>query len=161
MEITDLKKCRQLHKSSPLISLHPFTPLLILTMWSVLEVMSRTQTEHIPLNILSFSADLTQSLVLSSVPNISDYYMLVLPSSRVQRFHILGACKIVHSVTRACVICRRIAAKWNESKQISSSTELEWTILDHYSWSWGLHVSQLLLINVCVYSSRYPSELCT
>ena len=110
-EIADLKKGRQLRKSSPLIPLHPF-----LDGEGLIRVGGREQnssraysTQH-PV-ILHGSHPLTRLIIRSEHLRLLHAGPTLLLCSLNRRFHILGGRKIVRSITRACVICRRIAAK--------------------------------------------------
>ena len=52
----------------------------------------------------------------------------LLMSSLCQRFHIIGCRKLVHSITRGCVTCRRISAK--PKPQLQGQLPLEYVTPD-------------------------------
>ena len=111
MEITNLKKGRQLHKSSPLISLHPFIdPDNVIRVGGREQNSNRAYSTQHPV-ILRGSHPITRLIIRSEHLRLLHAGPTLLSCSLNRRFHILGARKIVRSITRACVICRRIAAK--------------------------------------------------
>ena len=110
-EITYIKKGRQLHKSSPLIPLHPF-----LDAEDLIRVGGREQnsnraysTQH-PI-ILHSRHPITRLIIRSEHLRLLHAGPTLLSCSLNRRFHIIGGRKIIRSVTRACVTCRRHAAK--------------------------------------------------
>ena len=110
-EIAYIKKGRQLHKSSPLIPLHPF-----LDAEDLIRVGGREQnsnrvysTQH-PI-ILYGGHPITRLIIFSEHLRLLHAGPTLLSCSLNRRFHIIGGRKIIRSVTRACVTCRRHAAK--------------------------------------------------
>ena len=110
-EITNLKKGCRLNKSSPLIPLHPF-----LDADDLIRVGGREQnsnraysTKH-PV-ILHGSHPITRVIIRSERLRLLHAGPTLLSCSLNRRFHILGSRKVVRSITRSCVTCRRIAAK--------------------------------------------------
>ena len=110
-EITNLKKGCRLNKSSPLIPLHPF-----LDADDLIRVGGREQnsnrahsTKH-PV-ILHGSHPVTRVIIQSEHLRLLHAGPTLLSCSLNRRFHILGSHKVVRSITRSCVTCRRIAAK--------------------------------------------------
>lgn len=115
-EIADLHKGGQLHKASPLIPLRPF-----LDDDGLIRVGGREQnsnrayfSQH-PV-ILHGSHPLTHLIIRSEHRRLLHAGPTLLLCSLNRRFHILGGRKAIRSTTRACVTCRRVAAKPQNQK---------------------------------------------
>ena len=112
----ELKEDRQLHKSSPLIPLHPY-----LDVDDLIRVGGREQnsnraysTQH-PV-ILHGSHAIIRLIIQSEHLWFLHAGPTLLSYSLNHRFHILGGYKVIRSVTRACVTCRRVAARPQSQK---------------------------------------------
>ena len=110
-EITSLLKGRTLHRSSPLIPLQP-----ILDDDQLIRVGGREQnsnraysTQH-PV-VIHGSHPITRLIIRSEHLRLLHAGQTLLSCSLHRRYHITGGRKAIRSVTRACVTCRRVAAK--------------------------------------------------
>lgn len=115
-EIIELKEDRQLHKSSLLIPLHPY-----IDVDDLIRVGGREQnsnraysTQH-PV-ILHGSHTVVRLIIRSEHLRLLHAGPTLLSCSLNRRFHILDGYKIIRSVTRACVTCRRVAARPQSQK---------------------------------------------
>ena len=110
-EIARLNKDRELHKSSPLLPLHPFVDGDGLIRVGGRERKSNRaySTQH-PI-ILHGAHSITRLIIRSEHLRLLHAGPTLLSCSLNRHFHILCGRQIVRSITRACVTCRRAAAK--------------------------------------------------
>ena len=113
-ELGRLQKKRQLHNGSPLIPLHPFVDSDGLIRVGGREQRSnRAYSAKHPV-ILHGSHPLTRLIVRSEHLRLLHAGPTLLSCTLNRSYHLLGGRKVVRSVTRACVTCRRTAAKPQE-----------------------------------------------
>ena len=113
-EIVHLQRDHQLHKSSSLIPLHPFMDTNGLIRVGGREQKSNRaySTQH-PV-ILHGSHPVSRLLIRFDHIRLLHAGATLLSCSLNRCFHIVGGRKTVRSVTRACVTCRRAAARPQE-----------------------------------------------
>ena len=110
-EFRDLSSGRGLHKSSPLFSLRPFLDADgLLRVGGHEKNSNRAFSSQHPI-ILHGAHSITRLIIRSEHLRLLHAGPTLLFCSLNCRFHILVGRKVVRSVARACVICRRIAAK--------------------------------------------------
>ena len=110
-EITRLKEGRLLQRSSNLVSLLPF-----LDEEGVLRVGGRLQRANLPWSrkhpyILHGSHPLARLIIRAEHLKLLHAGPSLVNSSLSTRIHLIGAKNAIHSVTKGCIICRRISAK--------------------------------------------------
>ena len=110
-EINSLNSRRELHKSSPLIPLRPF-----LDNDGLLRVGGRERNSNRAFScqhpiIVHGGHPITRLIVRSEHVRLLHAGPTLLACSLNRRYHIVGGRKTVRSITRACVNCRRVAAK--------------------------------------------------
>ena len=122
-EIARLNKDHELHKSSPLLPLHPFVDGDGLIRVGGRECKSNRaySTQH-PI-ILHGAHSITRLIIRSEHLRLLHAGPTLLSCSLNRHFHILCGRQIVRSITRACVTCRRAAAKPQEQLMGQLPTE--------------------------------------
>ena len=122
-EIVALKSRSDLNKSSPILSLRPFldsSGLLRVGGRQQYSPMSYSQKHPI---ILHHDHHLTHLIVRTTHLKLLHAGPTLLTASLGPQYHILGCRKLVRSITRACVICRKLSAK--PSSQLMGQLPLE------------------------------------
>ena len=110
-EIQTLKQECLLKKSSPLLPLHPF-----LDSNKLLRVGGRQQNSKLfyskqhPL-ILHGKHPVTKLIIHSEHQRLLHAGPTLLTTSLCRRYHIIGCRKIIRSITRGCITCRRTSAR--------------------------------------------------
>ena len=110
-EIETFKKRYNLNNSSSLLSLHP-----ILDSFGVLRVGGREQNSKSPFSsqhpvILHGKHRLIRLIIRSEHARLLHTGPTLLVASLGRRYHILGCRKIVRSITRGCLTCRRTSVR--------------------------------------------------
>ena len=110
-EIEALKKDESLPKSSRLFSLHP-----LLDSSGLLRVGGRCQNTQMPYSlihpvILPGKHPITSLLISSEHRRLMHAGPTLLAASLNRRYYVVGCRKIVRSITRGCIICRRSTAR--------------------------------------------------
>ena len=106
-----LRKGRQLESSTHLLSLHP-----VLDIHGLLRVGGRCEHSSLPYShrhpvILPGSHAVTKLIIQTEHLRLLHAGPTLVASMLSHSFHILGARKVIRSITHACVVCRRAAAK--------------------------------------------------
>ena len=110
-EINELKSGRNLHRSSSLLYLHPFVDEDGLLRLGGRERHSgRSYTSQHPV-ILHGNHPVTKLLIWSEHLRLLHAGPTLLSCFLNRRLHLIGGRKVVRSITRACVVCRRVAAR--------------------------------------------------
>ena len=110
-ELTAIKESQKLHNSSPLLSLRP-----ILDSPGLLRVGGRECNSAAPFSsqhpiILHGKHPITRLIVHSEHSRLLHAGPTLLTCSLNRRYHITGCRKLIRSITRGCITCRRISAK--------------------------------------------------
>ena len=110
-EIESLKAKTPLDKSSPLLTLRP-----LIDSAGLLRVGGRQERAQVSYSIkhpiiLHHKHYLTHLIIRSEHMRLLHAGPMLLMASLNSRYHILGCRKIVRSITRGCVICRKLSAK--------------------------------------------------
>ena len=122
-DIDSLKANSGLSRSSPLLSLRPFidsSSLLRVGGRQQLSKMSYSQKHPI---ILHNKHPLTRLIVQSVHHRLLHAGPTLLTASLVSNYHILTGKKVIRSITRGCVTCRRLSAK--PSSQLMGQLPIE------------------------------------
>ena len=107
-DIDSLKANSGLSRSSPLLSLRPFIDSSGLLRVGGRQQMSYSQKHPI---ILHNKHPLTRLIVRSVHHRLLHAGPTLLTASLVSNYHILSGKKLIRSITRGCVTCRRLSAK--------------------------------------------------
>ena len=110
-EISCLKKRRQLPSSSRLLSLHP-----VLDAHGLLRVGGRSEHSSLSYSrrhpvILPGSHAVTKLLIRTEHLRLLHAGPTLVTAMLSHRFHVLGARKAIRTITRSCIVCRRVSAK--------------------------------------------------
>ena len=110
-DIATLKSKRDIALSSPLLPLHP-----LLDSSDIVRVGGRTRNARLPYHtqhqvVLSGKHPLTKLIIRSEHLRLLHAGPTLLGASLSHKFHILGSRKVIRSITRSCVTCRRHSAK--------------------------------------------------
>ena len=110
-EIQTLKQECLLKKSSPLLPLHPF-----LDSNKLLRVGGRQQNSKLSYSkqhplILHGKHPVTKLIIHSEHQRLLHAGPTLLTTSLCRRYHIIGCRKIIRSITRGCITCRRTSAR--------------------------------------------------
>ena len=110
-EINAIKSGKKIRKSSTLLSLHPIIDDLgLLRVGGREEFSPRTYSSRHPI-ILHGKHTITRLLIRYEHRRLMHAGPALLSSSLNRRVHIIGERRTVRSITRACTICRRAAAR--------------------------------------------------
>ena len=113
-EVSKLKKKCRLHRSSPLIPLHPFLDAdKLIRVGGREQNSNRAYSNQHPI-ILHGTHLVTRLIIRSEHTRLLHAGPTLLSCSLNRRYHLIGGRKAVRTVTRACVTCRRVAAKPQE-----------------------------------------------
>ena len=120
-DVDSLKANSGLSKSSPLLSLRPF----IDSSGGLLRVGGRQQLSNMSYSpiILHHKHPLTCLIVRSMHHWLLHAGPTLLTASLVSNYHILSGKKLIRSITRGCVTCRRLSAK--PSSQLMGQLPIE------------------------------------
>ena len=116
-DIDAIKSRCSLSKASPVLSLRPFidsSGLMRVGGRQQLSLMSFSQEHPI---ILHHKHPLTHLIVCSEHVRLLHAGPTLLSSSIGSRYHILGYRKLIRSITRGCVTCRKLSAKPSDNSQ--------------------------------------------
>ena len=111
-EIKVLQNKHPVPKSSPLMSLHPFLD----PDTNLLRVGGRQQLAQVPYStkhpiVLHGKNTITRMIIRDKHKHLLNAGPTLLASSLSRQYHIVGGTKIVRSVTRECLICRKYSAR--------------------------------------------------
>ena len=110
-EISAVKSGKKLNKSSPLLSLHPFLDDCgILRVGGREQHSTRNYSSRYPV-ILHGKHAITRLLIRYEHLRLMHAGPTLLSASLNRRVHIIGGRRTVRSITRACTVCRRAAAR--------------------------------------------------
>ena len=110
-EIEALKNEKPLNKSSRLFSLHPFLDPVGLLRVGGRGCNAQMLYSLIHPTILPGKHPLTSLLIFSEHRRLMHAGPTLLSASLNRRFYIIGCRKVVRSITRSCITCRRLTAK--------------------------------------------------
>ncbi len=110
-ELLRLQKRSELTSRSRLLALHP-----VLDAYGLIRVGGRTEHSSLPYSrrhpmILPGSHALTKLIIQTEHLRLLHAGPTLVAAMLSYRFHILGSRRTIRSVTRACVVCRRVSAK--------------------------------------------------
>ena len=122
-EIDAIKSRSDLNKASPLLSLRP-----MIDSSGLLRVGGRQQHSRMSYSqrhpiILHHKHPLTRLIIRSEHLALLHAGPTLLTASLCRRFHILGCRKVVRSITRECITCRKLSAK--PSPQLAGQLPIE------------------------------------
>ena len=110
-EVKPLEMKAPISQSSPLISLNPFLDKEQLLRVSGRESNSKLSYENQHPLIIHGKHPLTKLLIRSEHTRLLHAGPTLLTASLSRQFHIIGCRKIVRSITRSCVTCRRKSSR--------------------------------------------------
>ena len=111
LEIKVLKNSKDIPKSSCLLPLHPFVDSSMLIRVGGREQNSKASYASQHPIILHGKHPLTKLIILSEHQRLLHAGAQLLTSMLSRRFHIIGHRKLIRSITRGCITCRRHAVR--------------------------------------------------
>ena len=110
-EMQALRECSSLDSSSSLLSLNPLLDSSNLLRVGGRQQLSESSYESQHPIILHGKHPLTKLIIRTEHIRLLHAGPTLLAASLARRYHIVGGRKVIRSVTRACIICRRNAAR--------------------------------------------------